>query len=49
MPAELFYFLALLVVAVAFGYFYLKRAQARTQAGSTDQADPARPTGTDTR
>ena len=30
MPAELFYVLALLVVAVIFGYFYLKRAQART-------------------
>ena len=43
MPVELYYVLALLVVAVIFGYFYLKRAQARTPSANTDDAAPATP------
>ena len=36
MPAEFFYVILLLVVAVIFGWFYLKRAQARTPSAKAD-------------
>ena len=41
MPAEFFYVILLLVVAVIFGWFYLKRAQARTPETKADAASEA--------
>ena len=43
MPAEFFYVILLLVVAVIFGWFYLKRAQARTPSAKAD-GDASAPT-----
>ena len=40
MPAEFFYVILLLVVAVIFGWFYLKRAQARTPSAKADGGTP---------
>ena len=43
MPVEFFYVILLLVVAVVFGYFYLKRAQGRPNSSNVDASVAATP------